>query len=34
MIAETCAQLKDLPIHGLILNQGDSRIPRWLRQLL
>ncbi len=34
MIAETCSQLKDVPIHGLILNQDESRIPRWLRQLL
>jgi protein-tyrosine kinase len=34
MVVETCTQLKDVPIHGIILNQGDSRIPRWLRQLL
>jgi Mrp family chromosome partitioning ATPase len=34
MVAETCTQLKELSIHGIILNQGDSRIPRWLRQLL
>jgi len=34
MVAETCTQLKDLPIHGLILNQDQSHIPRWLRQLL
>ena len=34
MIAETCNQLKDLPVHGLMLNQLQSRIPRWIRQLL
>ncbi len=34
MIAETCAQLKGLSVHGIILNQGESRIPRWIRQLL
>ncbi len=34
MIAETCTQLKDLPVHGIILNQGESQIPDWLRQLL
>ncbi len=34
MIAETCTQLKDLPIHGIILNQGESQIPGWIRQLL
>ena len=34
LIAETCAQLEDLPVEGVILNQAASRIPRWLRQLL
>lgn len=34
MIVETCLQLKDLPVHGIILNQWESRIPRWMRQLL
>jgi len=34
MIAETCSQLKDLPVHGLLLNQVESSIPRWLRQIL
>jgi Mrp family chromosome partitioning ATPase len=34
MVAETCKQLKDLPIHGIILNQGASRVPHWIRQLL
>ena len=34
MIAETCSQLKDLPIHGIIINQGQSLIPGWIKQLL
>lgn len=34
MLAETCAQLKDASLSGIILNQENSRIPRWLRQLL
>ncbi|MDQ2717876.1 MAG: CpsD/CapB family tyrosine-protein kinase [Chloroflexota bacterium] len=34
LIVETCAQLRDMPVHGLILNQLESRIPRWIRQLL
>ena len=34
MVAETCAQLQDMPIHGIILNQMESHIPRWIRQLL
>lgn len=34
LLAETCMQLKDLPIYGVILNQMESRIPRWLRRLL
>jgi Mrp family chromosome partitioning ATPase len=34
MVIETCKRLKDLPVHGIILNQGESRIPRWIRQLL
>ena len=34
MLAETCAQLKGLAIHGIILNQENSRIPRWVQQLL
>ena len=33
-IAETYAQLKDLPVEGMILNQMKSRIPRWIRELL
>jgi Mrp family chromosome partitioning ATPase len=34
MVAETCEELKALPVQGLILNQVESRIPRWIRQLL
>lgn len=34
VLEETCVQLKNVPIHGIILNQGNSRIPRWIRQLL
>ncbi len=34
LLAETCSQLKDTQVHGIILNQGNSRIPRWIRQLL
>ena len=34
MLVETCAQLKDLPVEGVILNQMQSKIPRWIRQLL
>lgn len=33
-IAEATEQLKGLPVQGVILNQIESRIPRWLRQLL
>ena len=34
MVAETCKQLKDIPVHGIVLNQGRSRIPAWIRQIL
>jgi protein-tyrosine kinase len=34
MVAETCGQLKGLPVEGVILNQMESRVPRWLRRLL
>lgn len=34
MLVETCAQLKDRPVEGVILNQVASRIPRWIRQVL
>lgn len=34
MVAETFQQLKGLPIEGVIFNQVESRIPRWIRQML
>ena len=34
MVAETCSQLKELPVHGLLLNQVESQIPRWLQKIL
>ena len=34
MLAETYSLIKDLPVHGIILNQRESRIPHWIRQLL
>jgi Mrp family chromosome partitioning ATPase len=34
VIAETYSQLKDLPVEGLLLNQVESHIPRWLHHLL
>jgi len=34
LVAETCTQLKHLPVEGVILNQIESRIPRWLRHML
>jgi Mrp family chromosome partitioning ATPase len=34
LIAATCQQLKDRPVHGLLLNQVKSNIPQWLRQIL
>lgn len=33
-LAETYPLIEDLPVHGIILNQRESRIPRWLRQIL
>ena len=33
-IAETCRQLKDLPVQGIILNQVKSKTPSWIQQLL
>ncbi len=33
-IAETCRQLKDLPVEGIILNQVKSKTPGWIQQLL
>ena len=34
MVIETCSQLDASSIHGIILNQVESHIPRWLRQIL
>ena len=34
MLFEACAQLRDVSVHGIILNQANSRIPRWIRQIL
>lgn len=34
MIAETYTQLKGLPVEGMLLNQVESHIPRWLQHLL
>ncbi len=34
MLAEAYSLIKDLPVHGVILNQGTSRIPRWIQQIL
>jgi protein-tyrosine kinase len=34
LVAETCMQIKNLPVQGLVLNQMESRIPRWLRNML
>lgn len=34
MVAETFQQLKGLPVEGVIFNQVESRIPRWIRQML
>jgi protein-tyrosine kinase len=34
MVIETCSQLNASSIHGIILNQVESHIPRWIRQIL
>jgi Mrp family chromosome partitioning ATPase len=34
MLAETYSLIKDLPVHGIILNQRESHIPHWIRQIL
>jgi len=34
MVAEALNQLKNAHIHGMVLNQMNSRIPRWIRRLL
>jgi Mrp family chromosome partitioning ATPase len=33
-IADATEQLRELPVYGVVLNQIESHIPRWLRQLL
>lgn len=33
-LSEAYARLKNLPVQGVVLNQIESRIPRWLRQIL
>jgi Mrp family chromosome partitioning ATPase len=34
VIADTCRQLQDFPVHGIMLNQVKTRVPRWLRKLI
>lgn len=34
VVADTCKQLKDSPVRGILLNQVESRIPKWLTKLL
>jgi Mrp family chromosome partitioning ATPase len=34
MLKATSSQLKDFPVQGMILNQVESHVPRWIRQLL
>ena len=34
MLAETYSLIKELPVDGIILNQRESRIPHWIRQIL
>jgi len=34
LIAQASAQLKDLRVHGILLNQVESRIPSWIRRIL
>lgn len=33
VVVETCAQLKDAAVYGLLLNQVQSQVPGWLRQM-
>lgn len=33
-LMETCKQLRVSSVEGLVLNQVESRIPRWIRQIL
>lgn len=34
LVSEACTHLQLLPVRGVILNEVESRIPRWIRQLL
>jgi Mrp family chromosome partitioning ATPase len=34
MITKTCTQLMNLPVQGFVLNQVESSIPGWIRQIL
>jgi len=34
LVADTLARIADLPVEGVILNQIESRIPGWIRQIL
>ena len=34
MLAKTYSMIKELPVDGIILNQRESRIPHWIRQIL
>jgi Mrp family chromosome partitioning ATPase len=34
LLAEAYTQIIDLPVQGVVLNQQESRIPRWIRSLL
>lgn len=34
VVEEACSKLKNVPVQGIILNQFQSHIPRWLRQIL
>jgi protein-tyrosine kinase len=34
LIAETSTRLEDLPVQGVVLNQIESSIPRWIRQMI
>jgi Mrp family chromosome partitioning ATPase len=34
LVRETCVQLKDAQVHGLLLNQMRSQVPRWIRKIM
>ena len=33
VVVETCTQLKDAAVYGLLLNRVQSQVPGWLRQM-